>query len=742
MERQLKRLTGIFLAMALMIVIGVTITFLSGQAVISNEREVIARLNSIDDLRNLGKTLRDAESGERGFLYTGDEKYLEPYKDAKSIIGERLEQVDALVRDGHISAGDTGQIHQLAQERLDELDRAIDLWRKQGPEAAKEVVRTNQGLATMEKLSALISTIVDQQHQIVVQREKTVEWSTALRNILFSVVALSNLIFIGWVYRRVSMEMHARDRALAAVQEQRELLAVTLRSIGDAVIVTDTLGAVTFINEVAQQLTGFSEPQAHGLPIAQVFNIISEETRLPVESPVQKVLREGMVVGLANHTLLVRPDGTEVPIDDSGAPVRDRYGRVHGVVLVFRDFSEYKRHESAIQEARRAAERASQAKDQFMAALSHELRTPLTPVLAMLTTWEDDREIPEQYKSDLQMMRRNVELEARLIDDLLDLTRVVKGKLTINVERADVHDILRHVQQTCKSEANARHIHVVMDLAAKHHHVMADSARLQQIFWNILRNATKFSNETGEVIVATADTPAGMMEISFTDHGIGMEQQTLDKLFRPFEQGGPAITRRFGGLGLGLAISKALVDIQGGTLAAESAGLGKGARFKVQLPPALPAPAETGAAPEQQTRLPKPVKKLRILLVEDHADTAKTMARLLSNLGHHVQTAGTVADALNIARHHNPDLILSDIGLPDGDGVELLSQLRQFTNAPAIALTGFGMDEDIARTAAAGFRAHITKPVNFQRLQMMVHQVAMTPQPDGQTQNPNTTKSV
>ena len=345
---------------------------------------------------------------------------------------------------------------------------------------------------------------------------------------------------------------------------------------------TDVEGRITFLNEVAEQLTGLTHAQALQQPAAKVFNIINESSRQIVESPVDKVLRLGTIVGLANHTVLIRKDGTEVPIDDSGSPIRQPDGTIRGVALIFRDFSEYKAAENKLIDANKAMETANRAKDHFLAALSHELRTPLTPVLATLTTWEASDELPSSFLADVQMLRRNVELEARLIDDLLDLNRIVKGKLTLNLELVDAHELIQAVVTMFRSEINAKHLSVSTELTATRHYVKGASARLQQIFGNILNNATKFTEHEGHISIASADDTQGRIILTFKDDGIGMTPEVLSRLFQPFEQG--ADINRYGGLGLGMAISKSLVDIHAGILSAASDGPGQGSAFTVVLP--------------------------------------------------------------------------------------------------------------------------------------------------------------
>jgi PAS domain S-box-containing protein len=293
----------------------------------------------------------------------------------------------------------------------------------------------------MDQLREHINAVRDQQDALLQAEGREIDSANTLRTQVFFLCGLLNLLFIVWTYRRIRLALGQREAALAAMQAEREevarqkkLLAVTLSSIGDCVIVTDAAGRITFMNAVAEDLTGWKLKDADGRLAGEVFRIINEETGAAVESPVDKVLQHGAFVGLANHTLLIRKDGTKVPIDDSGAPIREADGTLRGVVLVFRDFSVSRETERILREAKEIAETASAAKDLFLATISHELRTPLTPVLATLNLWEASDELPPGMRSDVQMLRRSVELEARIIDDLLDVTRIAKGILSFTLD--------------------------------------------------------------------------------------------------------------------------------------------------------------------------------------------------------------------------------------------------------------------------------------------------------------------
>ncbi|HEY2024150.1 hybrid sensor histidine kinase/response regulator [Paraburkholderia sp.] len=372
------------------------------------------------------------------------------------------------------------------------------------------------------------------------------------------------------------------------------------------------------------------------------------------------------------------------------------------------------------QAARQAAEEANRAKDRFLAMLSHELRTPLTPVLAGASVLDMMPGLPDQARSSVRMIRRNIELEARLIDDLLDLTRVANGKLRLSLETVDVHDVIDSVLELFRSEIQVKQQDVHVAKHATHHYVLADRARLQQMLWNLIRNAAKFTPDGGHIYVRTRDERM-QVQISVEDTGIGIEPEQIGKLFNAFEQGDQNMTRQFGGLGLGLAITKALTDVHGGVVTAQSPGPHCGATFTITLPTAAaPAAVQPVVVPSTV----QPASLLTVLLIEDHADTAEVMAQLIRSLGHDVTVVGRVDDALAATQLQRFDLIVSDVGLPDGTGLDFIEAFREHSDVPAVALTGFGTDEDVRRCLAAGFTSHLTKPVNFGQLEATIESAA------------------
>jgi signal transduction histidine kinase len=367
--------------------------------------------------------------------------------------------------------------------------------------------------------------------------------------------------------------------------------------------------------------------------------------------------------------------------------------------------------------ARAEAERANRAKDQFLAVLSHELRTPLTPVLLSAAALEHDADLPPHLADYVQIIRRNVELEARLIDDLLDLTRIARGKVKLELAIIDIHDVLRHSVEICFAKGDRQ---PSIELAAHRHHVRGDPARLRQVFWNLANNAVKFT-PAGQPIAIRSRNSENSVEIDIADSGVGIEPEFMPRLFNAFEQGDPNQARTFGGLGLGLAITKTLVESHGGIVTAHSAGRNTGATFTVRLPIADDVSKTERTAispPDRFQSLPA-----RVLLVEDHEETLKILAKLLVGLGHQVTTASTIKSALEAAACNNFDLIISDLGLPDGLGYELMRSLRARRNLPGIALSGYGMSDDIQRSEEAGFAEHLVKPVDLNKLREAIGRV-------------------
>ena len=417
------------------------------------------------------------------------------------------------------------------------------------------------------------------------------------------------------------------------------------------------------------------------------------------------------------------PDGAYRWFLVRGELVRDEDGRIVKWFGTCTDIDDQKRNEQDLKRAHDLAETASRAKDQFLAMLSHELRTPLTPVLLTAAAARDDPETPPHLRETFEEIRQNLELEARLIDDLLDVMRIIRGKMPYQFEVVDAHAQIARAVEICRGEAAEKGLEIVAGLEARDHHVNADAARFQQVLWNLIKNAVKFTPPGGTVTIRTRDE-GDRIVIDVTDTGIGIEPAHLPTIFNAFEQGEDAITKRFGGLGLGLAIGRSIAEGHGGGLSASSEGRDRGATFTLTLPTEVPSEVEEVEVAQSVDLEPEPEPAdRRILLVEDDAMTARIMAKLLRQNGYLVTTANSVAGALDVPIE-DYDLVVSDIGLPDGSGLELMRTVRLRHDVPGIALTGYGMEDDIRKSREAGFVAHLTKPLDFAKLDAVIRRVA------------------
>jgi PAS domain S-box-containing protein len=539
------------------------------------------------------------------------------------------------------------------------------------------------------------------------------------------------------------LDVTERRRAEQAVSAEREWLHVTLSSIGDGVIATDQGGSVLFMNPVAERLTGWTEAEAKGRPLEQIFAIINEDSRQPVANPVSKVLAHGLIEGLANHTLLIARDGTERPIDDCAAPIRQAGGALQGVVLIFHDVTERRQMERQLEERARRLAETDRRKDEFLAILAHELRNPLAPVrnaLHLLRQHGGDAK-GERLR---EMMERQVDHMARLVDDLLEVSRITRGTITLDRQRLEVGRVVRWAAEAQQAAADAAGVTLALDIPLTPVWVCGDETRLAQVLANLLENALKFTERGGSVSVAltvdsrlwavgssdkgvadaaafdsaglpTAHCPLSTAVLTVTDTGIGIEPELVPHLFESFAQADRSLERSRGGLGLGLAMVKGLVELHAGTVTAASAGVGAGARFTVVLPLEPELSALSDRPPP-----PAPARvTLRVLVVEDNWDAAESLRMLLESFAHEVTVARTGPEGVEAAARVQPDVVLCDIGLPGMDGYAVATALRQnpsTTGMRLVAVTGYGQEEDRRRAREAGFDEHLVKPVDPERL--------------------------
>jgi len=416
-------------------------------------------------------------------------------------------------------------------------------------------------------------------------------------------------------------------------------------------------------------------------------------------------------------------DGEERWVAERGRAVLDSAGRIARFIGTMLDITAKKNAEILLERAKNEAEEANQAKDRFLAMLSHELRTPLTPVLMTIASLRREPNLSDDLRHDLEVLQRNVELEALLIDDLLDLTRIAHGKLELHNDAVDIHGTIEHALSISAGDLIGKKIQVIRHFDAREHHCWADPARLQQVFWNLVKNSAKFTPEGGRIEISTRNTAAHQIVVEIKDNGIGIEEKLMPRIFDAFEQGGGTITSKYGGLGLGLAICKRVIDLHLGTITAHSEGKGRGAIFTVTLN-AMETSMLQGPVLFLESEPPR-MKHIQVLFVEDHEDTARVLGRILRNAGFDVSHAGTVADAQRLAASKRFNLLISDLGLPDGSGLDLMKALREAQGMKGIALSGFGTDEDVAASAAAGFAAHLTKPVDWERLRAEIEKLRL-----------------
>jgi PAS domain S-box-containing protein len=490
----------------------------------------------------------------------------------------------------------------------------------------------------------------------------------------------------------------------------------------DSIITIDHNDRIVEWNPAAERTFGFTREEALGQCMANL--IVPERLRVAHREGMQRLLRGegGDLLGQRIEMPALRADGAEFPaelaiiqIASEGPPLFTGY---------VRDISNRKRANEQLERAKQAAEAANRSKDQFIAALSHELRTPLTPVVALLPTLLESTDISEEARADLLMIKRNVELEARLIDDLLDLTQISKGTLALDLRGVDAKSLVEQSWQIVRHDAEKKRVTVSRVFNATEHEVWADPVRLQQVLWNLLQNAIKYTPEGGDVRVETSNPTGGTLRFTIRDSGIGVAAGDLSRIFQPFERPAAADGNRFGGLGLGLFITKAIVEQHGGRIDVSSPGKGLGTTFTVEL-------ATNGAGQHGPKRAPLGevigIRPLRILLVEDHANTREVLTRLLTRRGHFVKSAESVTSAFKLAEANKFDLIISDLGLPDGSGLDLMPALKSRYGLKGIAVSGFGMEEDVDKSRSAGFSAHLIKPVDFRQLEAVVSRIAQEP---------------
>jgi len=568
-------------------------------------------ISSADDLLS---ELRDAETGQRGYSLTGDEAYLEPYLAVRDGFSSHLKELRQLTL---ISAAQKhlDTIAPLIDAKLVEMARVIELRRNQDMTGVLSAVGSGQGKRLMDSIRTEIISFVRIEEAELAQHEA--EFQANMRR-LFTVIVIASLLILmlallfGYLIYR---ETQHRLKKLALLQTQHlleiqegtnkqlqqanvtlqvseEKLAVTLNSIGDAVMATDAEGHVTLLNPLAEQLTGWTQAEAAGRPVEEIFRIINQETRQPSTIPVKETLAHGTIQGLANHTLLIARDGREYAIADSCAPIRNRDGEVVGAVLVFRDVTEQMEMEIGLEKAHEELKeltcelkRAARAKSEFLANMSHELRTPLNSINGFSEVLCDEtfgplNEKQKKYVNNVLTSGKHLLL---LINQILDMAKVEAGKMNLALSSLPMKSLLNDISLLVADMVGKKELQMVLDIAEDLPNIEADELKVKQIIYNLLSNAVKFTPEGGKIGMGAKKVGSGI-EVVVWDTGVGIASENMEKIFEGFFRVDTPYSRVTEGTGLGLPLSKKLVELHGGKFSVESEGLNKGASVRFTLP--------------------------------------------------------------------------------------------------------------------------------------------------------------
>ncbi len=703
--------TAGFAAMAMLLVGSAWLSYVNVRALVEAYGWVGHTHAVLSALDGVESTVNEARLEERSFLIGGDGADLKAFEATEKAASTEVDRIAGLVSDNALQSPRVGELRSAVQATFQELRQGITARQSGGPAGAAELRMPSA--ATLERVLAEMRRA---ESGLLAERDQN---STAsLQMVIGSslLAAALGLLMIAVIHRLVVRAAVERAHASEAVAEERERFRVTLRSIGDAVIVTDDQGRVTFLNEIAQQLTGWGA-EAVGEDLSTVFHIVNEETGARIENPVTRVLRENAIVGLANHTVLLSKSGGIVPIDDSGAPVRDDDGNVLGAVLVFRDITKRREEE----EQRRQADAA---KDEFLAMLAHELRSPLAAVRNAIAAADLEPAVRDRA---IDIARRQTGRLTRLVDDLLDVARITRRKIVLRKERLVLGNIIQRCLESVRPYVEDRGQSLSITYPPEPIELDADAVRLEQTIDNLVTNAVKYTPAGGKIDLVVEREGAEAV-IRVKDDGVGMERDLVPRVFDLFAQGRRTPARTDGGLGIGLTIVKLIVGLHGGTVEAKSDGPGKGSQFIVRLP-ALEVQREVKPAPavvSTPTRGSKPV-----LVVDDNADAAEALTMLLQLLGFQAEIAHDGREALEMAGDGRRfGLMFVDIGLPGIDGYEVARRLKDVpgrSEMQVVALTGYGRDEDRSKALDAGFDLHLVKPVELETLEPLLKRLEEPP---------------
>lgn len=541
--------------------------------------------------------------------------------------------------------------------------------------------------------------------------------------------------------QRLERLVPSAKRALRESQERQERLRVeeALRQTDDllrAIVDASPVGIITLNPEKKVIAWNIASERIYGWQSQEVIN-----QALPVIPPEeQKQFERLFQQALQNHTLTnyefqhLGKNKDLIEISVSLAPLHNAQGNVCGVVMTAIDITTRKRIEAERfnllkreQTARAEAEAANRVKDEFLAVLSHELRTPLNSILGWITLIQRGKLNKVTFDQALEVIERNASLQTQLIEDLLDISRISRGKLSLSIDSVNLIELMQTTAETLRPASDAKSITMELFLDSSIGIIMGDANRLQQIFWNLFSNAIKFTPPNGSVTVRLKKTEDSYAQIQVIDSGIGIEPNFLPYVFEYFRQADASTTRSQGGLGLGLAISRHLVELHGGTIDVKSQGKGKGTTFTVMLP--IQVMKCDVDQPDQLIDNGLSLQDVKIMVVEDQADARELIRLILEQQGAQVIEASSSKQALEIIKESIPDVLISDIGMPDEDGYSFLKKVRSLPqdkggNVPALALTAYTKEEDRQQAIAAGFQMHLGKPLDITELVQAVFQLS------------------
>jgi signal transduction histidine kinase/ActR/RegA family two-component response regulator len=725
---------GVVLAVALL-VINAVLSVANTRRLAETDRRVRRTTAVLGGLERILSTLKDAETDLRGHLLTGRDDDLEAYDDAVASLDDDMGQFKTLLDDAEQQRW-ARDLESKVQETLAVMRETVTARRERGPEAAVGMILTGPGNRVRADIRRLVDRMEEDQHRLLDRQAAESQAGINRANAAVAIASGTALPVITLLYVVILHLLAARRQSEETLRDQLGRWRVTLSSIGDAVIVTDAAGRVTFLNQVAESLCGWAGEAAIRKPLTQVLRIFNEETRQPAEDPFAQVLREGTILGLAhpdqlaavfqagpgdrvgttfgltNHIVLIAQDGSERPICYNAAPIRDRTGDIIGVVLVFHDDTDRRRYEKELVDANRR-------KDEFLAMLAHELRNPLASIRSAVELF-DMPGAGGHLDWAKEVIHRQVNHLAHLLDDLLDVSRINFGKIQLRKQLIDARPVIEHAIESVRLLMDDRTHQLEATVAPEALWLVADPIRLEQVLVNLLTNAARYTPPGGRIGLA-AEHAGEQIVIRVTDTGMGIPPEVLPHIFDLFAQGRRSLARSEGGLGVGLTIVKKLVKLHGGSVLARSEGPGRGSEFTVRLPAAEPQPPEPTPPPAAPARR----KGQKILIVDDNRDMARGLARLLTLLGHEVELAFDGPEGIASARAHRPEVVLLDIGLPHLDGYQVARRLRQeegLVRALIIAISGYAQEDDRRRSREAGMDHHLAKPVDLKTIAGLIAQ--------------------